>query len=70
MFTSGPLLAFAREKNERRIVTVVNRDAWRHTLTIPWKGKTAKDLISGKIFEMKDGFVELVLEARGAMMLV
>lgn len=69
LFTSGPLLAFAREKGDRRIVTAVNRDAWRHTLTIPWKEKTARDLISGKEFEAKDGFVELILEARGAMML-
>ena len=50
-------------------MTAVNRDAWRHTLTIPWKGKIARDLISGKEFETKDGFVELILEARGAMML-
>ena len=69
LFTSGPLLAFAREKGDRRIVTVVNRDAWRHILTIPWQGKTATDLISGRTFEMKDGFVELVLEAQAAMML-
>jgi 4-alpha-glucanotransferase len=69
LFTSGPLLAFAREKGDRRIVTAVNRDAWRHSLTIPWKGKIVRDLISGKEFETKDGFVELILEARGAMML-
>jgi 4-alpha-glucanotransferase len=70
LYTSGSLLAFAREKDGERVVTVVNRDAWRHTLTIPWKGKTATDLISGLSFEMKDGFVELVLEDQAAMMLV
>ena len=70
LYTSGSLLAFAREKDNERIVTVVNRDAWRHTLTIPWQGKTATDLISGLSFETKDGFVELVLEDQAAMMLV
>ena len=69
LFTSGPLLAFAREAADQRIVTVVNRDAWRHVLTIPWSGNTATDLISGRTFAMKDGFVELVLEAQAAMML-
>lgn len=69
LFTSGPLLAFARETADQRIVTVVNRDAWRHVLTIPWSGNTATDLISGRTFAMKDGFVELVLEAQAAMML-
>ena len=69
LFTSGPLLAFAREQGERRIVTVVNRSEERRTLTIPWTGKTATDLISGKHFGAKEGFVELVLEPVGAMML-
>jgi maltooligosyltrehalose synthase len=69
LFTSGPLLAFAREKSNKRIVTVVNRDAWRHTLTIPWHTDTATDLISGRTFTVKDGFVELVLEAQAAMLL-
>jgi len=69
LFTSGALLAFAREKGDHRIVTVVNRDSWRHTLTIPWGKKAATDLISGRTFAVKDGFVELVLEARDAMML-
>ena len=69
LFTSGALLAYAREKEGRRVVTAVNSDAHRHTLTLPWQGKTAKDLISGKTFPVKDGMAALTLESRGALLL-
>ena len=69
MFTSGPLLAFRREKEGHSIVTAVNSDAKRHTLSLPWQGETAADLITGKEFPVKDGFVELTLESRSAAML-
>ena len=69
LFTSGPLLAFRREKEGSSIVTAVNADAKRHSLTLPWTGDTAVDLISGKSFPVKDGVVDLLLESCSAVLL-
>jgi 4-alpha-glucanotransferase len=69
LFTSGSLLAYKREKDGKSIVTAVNTAATRQTLTLPWQGKTATDLITGKTFPVKDGMVVLTLESTGAMLL-
>ena len=69
LFTSGPLLAYRREKDGTSIVTAVNADASRQNLTLPWQGETATDLLSGKSFPVKDGMVFLTLESTGAVLL-
>lgn len=61
LYTSGPLLAFARELPDQRTVTVVNASAESHRLTLPWDGTEAADRLSGCLFHVADGMLALEL---------
>ena len=61
LYTSGPLLAFARELPDQRTVTVVNASAEPHRLTLPWDGTEAADRLSGCLFHAADGMLALEL---------
>ena len=66
---NGPLLAFAREGAEGRLVTVVNADRAEQRLFLPWSGDTATDLLSGQEFFPEAGVLTLCIPPRGGFLL-
>lgn len=70
LYTSGPLLAYAREDGGTRLVTVVNAGDAPARLTLPWKGASARDLLTGRHFSSRKGFLTLDLPARSGLLLV
>lgn len=69
LYTSGPLLAFARELPDQRTVTVVNASAAPQQLLLPWEGTEATDHLSGRQFCAVDGVLTLNLEPRQGLLL-
>ena len=66
---NGPLLAFAREGTDGRLVTVVNTDRAEQRLSLPWSGDTATDLLSGQAFFPEAGVLTLCIPPRGGFLL-
>ena len=66
---NGPLLAFAREGTDGRLVTVVNADRAEQRLSLPWSGDTATDLLSGQEFFPEAGVLTLCIPPRGGFLL-
>ena len=66
---NGPLLAFAREDAEGRLVTVVNADRAEQRLSLPWSGDTATDLLTGQEFFPEAGVLTLCIPPRGGFLL-
>ena len=66
---SGPLLAFARETESERTVTVVNAGAETRTLTLPWHWAPPRDLLTGRIYPAGDGLLTLTLPPRTGLLL-
>ena len=66
---NGPLLAFAREGADGRLVTVVNADRAEQRLSLPWSGDTATDLLSGQEFFPEAGVLTLCIPPRGGFLL-
>lgn len=69
LFTSGPLLAFARELPEERTVTVVNASAGTQSLSLPWPAPQALDRLTGQTFPAANGILFLTLPPRGGLLL-
>ena len=66
---NGPLLAFAREGTDGRLVTVVNADRAEQRLSLPWSGDTATDLLTGQEFFPEAGVLTLCIPLRGGFLL-
>lgn len=66
---NGPLLAFAREGTDGRLVTVVNVDRAEQRLSLPWSGDTATDLLTGQEFFPEAGVLTLCIPPRGGFLL-
>ena len=66
---NGPLLAFAREGTDGRLVTVVNADRAEQRLSLPWSGDTATDLLTGQEFFPEAGVLTLCIPPRGGFLL-
>ena len=60
-WTAGPLLAFARELDGQLLTTVVNVADTPQTLTLPWFGDTARDLLSSEALSPADNVLPLTL---------
>ena len=60
-WTAGSLLVFARELDGRLLTTVVNAADTPQTLTLPWFGDTARDLLSGEVLSPADNVLPLTL---------
>lgn len=69
LFTSGPLLVFARELPEERTVTAVNASAEACPLTLPWPVPQALDRLTGQSFSVESGMLCLTLPPYGGMLL-
>ena len=60
-WTTGSLLVFARELDGQLLTTVVNAADTPQTLTLPWFGDTARDLLSGEVLSPADNVLPLTL---------
>ena len=70
LYTSGPLLAYAREDENARLSVVINADGAPHSLHLAWKHAGARDLLTGKVFIAEDGTLKLNLAPRQGLLLV
>lgn len=70
LFTSGPLLAFAREADGRTLVTITNAGDQAACLTLPWEASSARDLLSGQLLAAQNGTLFLDLPPRSGYLLV
>ena len=70
LYTSGPLLAYAREDGDDQMVIVVNAgDAPAH-LMLPWEKASARDLLTEQHFSAMGSALPLELPARSGLLLV
>ena len=60
-WTAGSLLVFARELDGQLLTTVVNAADTPQTLTLPWFGDTARDLLSSEVLSPADNVLPLTL---------
>ncbi len=60
-WTSGPILAFARELNGQLLTTVVNAADTPQSLTLPWSGAAPRDLLTGAVLSPADNALPLTL---------
>ena len=60
-WTAGSLLVFARELDGQLLTTVVNAADTPQTLTLPWFGDTARDLLSSEALSSADNVLPLTL---------
>lgn len=60
-WTAGSLLVFARELDGQLLTTVVNAADSPQTLTLPWFGDTARDLLSSEALSPADNVLPLTL---------
>ena len=67
--TAGPLLAFAREDGQVRLVTAVNASDSPCSLELPWAADFAQDLLSGSSFAADVGRLVLELPPWGCLLL-
>ena len=70
LYASGPLLAFSRELEGARTVTVVNAGTAPEALCLSWPKETAVDLLTGRTFPAPSGAVSLRLPPRTGLLLV
>ena len=61
LHAQGPLLAFARETDAESLVTVVNASSEEQSLSLPWEGGAAEDLLTGRCFTPEGGALSLTL---------
>lgn len=60
-WTSGPILAFARELNGQLLTTVINAADTPQSLTLPWSGAAPQDLLTGAVLSPADNVLPLTL---------
>lgn len=60
-WTSGPILAFARELNGQLLTTVLNAADTPQSLTLPWSGAAPRDLLTGAVLSPADNVLPLTL---------
>ena len=60
-WTAGSLLVFTRELDGQLLTTVVNAADTPQTLTLPWFGDTARDLLSSEVLSPADNVLPLTL---------
>ena len=69
LYTVGPLMAFLRQTETERTALVLNAGGGAPMLTIPWQGKTARELLTGAEFPAENGLLTLTLPPRGGLLL-
>ena len=63
--SAGPLLAYAREAEGERLVTVGNASGETRSLTLPWTGPAPTDLLTGAPVPCGDDRLDLELPPLG-----
>ena len=67
--SAGPLLAYAREAEGERLVTVGNASGETRSLSLPWTGPAPTDLLTGAPVPCGDGKLDLELPPWGGLLL-
>ena len=70
LYTSGPLLAYAREDKTARLSVIINADSAPHPLHLAWNSAGARDLLTGRTFMAENGTLKLTLSPRQGLLLV
>ena len=70
LYANGPLLAFSRELEDQRTVTVVNAGTAPERLCLPWPRECATDLLTGRTYPAPSGALSLGLPPRTGLLLV
>lgn len=70
MYTSGPVLAYARELDGKRFVTVTNASPESVPLMLPWRSGTAENLLTGQKYTAGKGTLFLDIPPYGGLLLV
>lgn len=69
IWTSGPLLIFARELDGQLLTTVVNAADVSQALSLPWSAPPARDLLTSQRFIPTDNAIPLTLPPRSGLLL-
>ena len=69
IWTSGPLLIFARELDGQLLTTVVNAADVSQALSLPWSAPPARDLLTSQRFIPTDNAISLTLPPRSGLLL-
>ena len=69
IWTSGPLLIFARELDGQLLTTVVNAADVSQALSLPWSAPPARDLLTGQRLIPTDNAIPLTLPPRSGLLL-
>ena len=69
IWTSGPLLIFARELDGQLLTTVVNAADVSQVLSLPWSAPPAWDLLTSQRFIPTDNAISLTLPPRSGLLL-
>ena len=69
IWTSGPLLIFARELDGQLLTTVVNTADVSQALSLPWSAPPARDLLTSQRFIPTDNAIPLTLPPRSGLLL-
>ena len=69
LHAQGPLLAFRRQAEGETTAAAFDAGDADETLTLPWEGREALDLLTGQRFAAWEGRIALRLPARGAVLL-
>nr|WP_326127301.1 glycoside hydrolase family 13 protein [uncultured Oscillibacter sp.] len=69
LHAAGPLLAFARETEAERLAAVVNASLEEQSLSLPWPGGPAEDLLTGRRFVPAEGGLDLSLPPLSGLLL-
>lgn len=69
VWTSGPLLIFARELDGQLLTTVVNAADVSQALSLPWSAPPARDLLTGQRLIPTDNAIPLTLPPRSGLLL-
>jgi len=65
----GPVMAFLREDGSARSAAALNAGESGSQLSLPWDGKAARDLLSGRVFPAEGGRLAVDLPPRSGRLL-
>ena len=69
LYSKGPLLVYARETTDERLLTVVNASGDPMPLPIPWEKNSATDILTGNELKSVDGRLPLIVPPYGGLLL-
>ena len=62
-------MAFRRQADGKTLTAVLNAGDESVSLSLPWEGRSCRDLLSGETFRPKDGALSLTVPPRSGYLL-